>query len=74
MFEQVTGQELGVVDDEDETFSLAVELTGVGDGGFFEGGAGAFVGEFEGLAEQGKEAVPTVDGAVDGDEVPLFLR
>lgn len=72
-FEDVGGDEVGVVDDEDEALAALVELAGFGEDVFFDGGVESFAFELKSLGEEAEEAVPTEDGPVDDDGVPGLL-
>jgi len=66
---------VGVIDDEEEAFSATVEFANFADDIFFDGGGVAtLLFELQGLGEKAEEAVPTENGAVDDDDLPVFVR
>ena len=72
-FEDVGGDEVGVVDDEDQALAALIEFTGFGEDVFFDGGVEAFAFELKSLGEEVEAAVPADDGSVDDDDVPGLL-
>lgn len=73
LFEDVGGDEVGIIDDEDEAFATLVELAGFADDVLFDVGGLSTAFDSEGLGEEAEEAVPAEDGPVDDDDVPGFL-
>ena len=73
LFEDVGGDEVSIIDDEDEALAPLVEFAGFADDVLFDGGGLSSALDLEGLGEEAEEAVPAEDGSVDDDDVPGFL-
>jgi len=73
LFEEFRWDEVGVVDESEEAFAVAVEVSDLGDDVLLQCCAEFFNLYLKRLAEETQKAVPAEDGAVKGDDVPFFL-